>query len=443
MHIKPSLSRTLPLFALLAALAPQPAAAVSMATTTVNGLLCDVWTWTDAAGLTRTAALKKEGHGNAGHGGYLIQLTYVAGGNTITAKADTGSDGGFGYFVSHERYRKFADGTLDTIAGHIFGKDDSPLGLQFPTTTTFPTMPAGSGAERVWLHYGHYGTITPDPVDPDSGYDSVPLPAGQSNYKFYPLVVATTFVFQDGTNYPRIDVAIQTSGITPPGSTTPTADLVSFDVRGPYGVLVFDNGADATVNTVLWGDQEFTFAPTKTPVTRDSGWTWNTANKGARYQALQAGAFEMGLFEPTKLGVSKIVDGWAGQRGFTSTSYAASGGTSSSSCPSGAQQILPDDGLWPYQSVQYSLPCGSGQFNTPTNGKKLAWGSVAYFGTSLTSVYNGKKSFPFKGFFPKTGPIAYSVCLVLGQFPAGKSLTALAAATYTKVTPASSCATAK
>jgi hypothetical protein len=442
MHLKPCLARTLPALALLAAWAPLPAAAVSMTTTTVNGLLCDVWTWTDARGLTRTAALKKEGNGNPGHGGYIIQFTYVAGAKTITVNAEAGNDGGFGYFVSHERYRQFADGTIDTIAGHIFGKDDSPLGLDFPVSTVLPSMPAGSGAERVWVNYGHYGTITPDPVDPDSGYDSVPLPAGQSNYKFYPLKVGTTFTFQDGKNYPRIDVDVQLANVTPPGSTTPTADLVSFDVRGPYGVMVFDNDKDSTVKTVLWGDQEYQFAPTSTPVTRDSGWTWNTANTGARYQALQAGTFEMGLFEPSKLGASAIVDGWAGQRGYTSASYAAAGGKSYSSCASGARQILPDDGLWPYQSVQYSLPCGSGQFNTPTSGKKLAWGSVAYFGTSLTSVYNGQKSFAFNG-FPANNNIQYSVCLVLGAYPAGKSLTALAASTYAKVTPASSCATAK
>ncbi len=201
MQIKQHFPYPLLALALLAALAPRPAVAVSMTTTTVNGLLCDVWTWTDAAGLARTAALKEEGHGNAGHGGYVIQFTYVAGGKTITVNAESGGDGGFGYFVSHER-------------------------------------------------------------------------------------------------------------------------------------------------------------------------------------------------------------------------------------------------LWPYQPVQYSLPCNAGQFNTPTSGKKIAWGSVAYFGTSLTSVYNGKKSFAFNG-FPKSNNIQYSVCLVLGQFPAGKSLTALAAATYAKVTPASSCATAK
>ena len=427
---------------LLAALAPLPAAAISVATGTVNGLAADIWTWTDAAGLPRTVALKKEGSGNPGHGGYAIQFTYVVGSKTITINAGTGSDGGFGYFVSHERYRTFADGTVDTIASHIFHEDDSPLGLDFKVSMTMPSMPAGSGQERVSLNYHHYGTITPDPVNPNTGADSTPLPAGTSNYASYRMPIAVKWIFQDGTNYPRIDVALSLAGVIPPGSTTPTADLVSFDMRGPYGVMVFDNGADGTVNTVLWGDQQYLFAPTKAPVTRDSAWSWNAANTGARYQALQAGAFEMGLFEPAKVSASSTVDGYANERGFTSASFAAAGGASYSSCPSGAQQILPSDGTWPYQSVQYSLPCGSGQFNTPTNGKKIAWGTTAYYGTSLNAVYNGKKSFAFNG-FPANHNLGYSVCLVLGEFPTGKSLTALAAATYAKVTPASSCATAK
>jgi hypothetical protein len=49
-----------------------PAAAsanVSHATGTVNGVACDVWTWTDSNSKTRTVALKMEGHGNPGHGG--------------------------------------------------------------------------------------------------------------------------------------------------------------------------------------------------------------------------------------------------------------------------------------------------------------------------------------------------------------------------------------
>lgn len=427
-------------FALLAGAAlPCAAHAVSVTSGTVNGLAADIWTWTDASGHPRTVALKHEGGGNPGHGGYAIQFTYIAGTSPITINAESGSDGGFGYFVSHERYRTFASGAVDTIASHIFGVDDSPLGLDFPATTTMPSTPSGTGAERFTIQYGHYGTITPDPVNPNTGGDSIPLPAGKSNYAFYTLPATTTWVFQDGLNYPRLDVKLGLANVIPPGGTAPTADLASFDMRGPYGVMVFDNGADGTVKTVLWGDQEYQFSVLKTPVTRASTWKWSVIDKGARYQTLLAGGFEMGLFEPANVANSATVDGYSGERGYTSTSYKAAGGKSYSSCSGSPQQTLPSDGEWPYQSVQYSLPCGSGTGNQPTTGKKIAWGTSAYYGTSLSAVYNGKKSFAFNG-FPASNQLAYSLCLVLGEPGTGKSLTQTAAGTYATKKPNPDCA---
>jgi hypothetical protein len=425
---------------LLTVTVPCQGMAVAFTTGTVNGLACDIWTWTDASGHARSVALKQEGNGNPGHGGYAVQFTYVAGGSTITINAETDSDGGFGYFVSHERYRSFADGTVDTIASHIFNKDDSPLGSSFPATTTRPTTNAGTGAERFTIQYGHYGTITADPVNPNTGTDSIPLPNGQSNYAFYTIPATTTWVFEDGLDYPRIDISVGMGGVIPPGGSSPTKDLVSFDMRGPYGNMVFDNGADGTVKTVVWGDQEYKFSAVKAPVTRDSKWKWNALNKGARYQALLADGFEMGLFEPLKVTASATVDGYASERGYTTASYARTGGESYSSCPGNPQQVLPSDGTWPYQSVQYSLPCGPGTGNQPTTGKKIAWGTTSYWGTSLTSVYNGQGSFPFNG-FPANNTLAYSVCLVLGEPGNGASLTENAAAAYAKAKHVEDCAT--
>ena len=130
-----------------------PAHAVTVKAGTVNGVAANIWSWTDSTGKLRTVALKKEGAGNKGHGGYAIQMTYF--GTTIAGKpskvvvnAATGADGGFGYFVSHERYRFFTDGNYGTIASRIFKKDDSPLGLGFKATTTRPATAAGVGAAR-------------------------------------------------------------------------------------------------------------------------------------------------------------------------------------------------------------------------------------------------------------------------------------------------------
>ena len=418
-------------------LSAAPAWAVSLSSGTVNGVAADIWSWTDASGLTRTVALKKEGSGNAGHGGYAVQFTYVAGGAAVTINAESGRDGGFGYFVSHERYRDFASGAVDTIAHHIFNTDDSPLGLMFAATTSMPAVPPGTGAERFAINYGHYGTIVPDPVNANTGGDSVKLPEGQSNYAFYTLPVTTTWVFQDGQDYPRIDVTLGLAGVVPPGGSGPTADLVSFDMRGPYGVMVFDNGADGIADSVLWGDREFVFKPLKLPVTRDSSWTWKAKNKGARYQTLLADGFEMGLFEPAKVAATATLDGYAPERGYTSKSYKKNGGQSFSSCPSGAQQVLPSDGEWPYQSLQYSLSCTD--FNQPTTGKKIAWGTTAFYGTSLTAVYNGQTSYPFDG-FPASDKLAYSLCMVVGEPGNGGSLTQKAANSFAHGTPQPDCA---
>jgi hypothetical protein len=425
-----------------AAFLPAQAGAVTHTTGTVNGLAADIWSWKDASGNTRTVALKQEGNGNPGHGGYAIRFTYLAGTSPITINAAAGGDGGFGYFVSHERYRYFANGAVDTIASHIFHKDDSPLGLGFPATITYPSTPAGAGAERVVIQYGHYGTIKPNGIDPNTGEDSPKLPEGAANYAFYTLPATTTWVFQDGTNYPRIDVRVGLAQVVPPGGTAPTKDLLSFDMRGPYGVMVFDNGADGTVSTVLWGDQQYQFGVLQMPVTRSSTWTWQATNPGARYQALQAGAYEMGLFEPMKAIHSNTADDYSSERGYTSASFAASHQTSFSSCPGGQTQTMPSDGEWPYQSVQFSLPCGASASHTPTTGKKIAWGSSSLYGTSLTSQYNGQTSFPLHA-FPSNNILGYNVCLVLAKNAPGTSATQVAAESFATSAIKASCPTVK
>lgn len=420
------------------ALGAAPAEAVQHSTGTIDGLAVDIWTWTDSAGVTQRTVIKREGQGNPGHGGYATHLSYRNGGARVDIPADPGRDGGFGYFVSHERYRRFAGGAVDTIASRIFHKDDSPLGRGFPATLSFPTVPAGAGAERVTIQYGHYGTVQPVPIDPNTGADATPLPNKAAAFAYYSLPAAVTWVFQDGKDYPRLDVSVSLAAVIPPGGTVPTADLVSFDIRAPYGVMLFANGRSATVGSVIWGDRQFQFLPTVRPVTRNSAWSWAAPNRGARYHAIFSGGVEFGLFEPRPLAATQITDGYADERGFTSALYAAAGGVSESSCPGGAAQSLPADGTWPYQSLQYSLPCDA--FGAPTSFTKIAWGSAAYYGHSLGSVYNGHKAFPLAG-FPASHVVRYSVCLVTGIGSAGASRTRAAAQSLASVTPATNCAT--
>jgi hypothetical protein len=376
--------------------------------TTVNGLKVDQYRWYDSHDRLRTVSLKQEGNGNPKHGGYAIQMTYVKNdGKTVTVNAEDSSDGGFGYFVSHERYRDFTDGDNDTIANKIFHTDDSPLGLGFPVTgQMLNTANSRGGAHQFVMSYHHYGTITPIPKDAD-GNDVSRTPTDKTKLALYQMPVTITWVFQGGTDYPRIDYSIDLSQIAEP-------DRVNFDIRGPYGVMVFDNGADAVVDKVIWGDR-YHFFTTLDPVTRNSGWDWSQRNKGGRYSALIAGKYEMGLYEPKTFKESKTADGFADERGTTSTAF-----NNGQGCAEGETQIIPCDFEWPYQSLQYSLPYVSNDDpnanNEPSNFKKMAWGSTAFYGTgkSLTRVFDtSNTSEPFKG-WPATMKLNYSVCVVLG-----------------------------
>jgi hypothetical protein len=432
-------------------------ASVSHTTGAVNGLQCDIWTWTDSHGKTRTVALKMEGNGNPGHGGYAVEMTYYRyydhGQATtppwqkVTVDAAAGGDGGFGYFVSHERYRYFNSGAVDTIADYIFGEDDSPLGSEFAATSSIPLNKPNAGAQSFVVAYGHYGTIAPWGIDANTGEDSPLLPTTPKAYTFYQMPVTTTWVFQSGRDYPRIDISIDLSQVVSPSGTTPAAGLVSFDVRGPYGVLNFANNSEPVIDTVAWGDKTNLFTTAKTPVTRSGNWTWSAPNNGARYNVLVTGTntqpggrYEMGLFEPLPASNSALTDGYANERGTTTVSYANHGQISYDSCNPQAQQTLPSDGTWPYQSLQYSLPCPptADYLTQPTDGTKIAWGSSSYYGSTLTETYNGYETVPIDA-WPANHKLNYSVCIVLAwdtnyKSPKLNTETAAQASLYTKTT---------
>ncbi len=191
--------------------------------------------------------------------------------------------------------------------------------------------------------------------------------------------------------------------------------------------MVFDNSAGGVVTSVMWGDQQYLFAAYQTPVTRSSTWTWAASNTGARYNVLTVGSlpgtrYEMGLFEPVNAAApapagSALADGYAAERSSTSASFPA--GQSYDSCNPQQAQTLPSDGTWPYQSVQYSLPCPNTNptnfLTTPTNNQKVAWGSSAYYGYDLTTVNNGVVNVPINNFPAAPHALQYSVCLVLAQ----------------------------
>lgn len=386
------------------ALVPAPAVAVSVTSTVVNGLQVLRYVWTDSAGRYRSVSLKREGLGNPGHGGYAVQMTYraVVGGvlQTITVDPSDANDG-FGYFVSHERERRFTDNTSATIAGKIFHVDDSPLGRGFAVTTTSFATTADRKQIRFGLNYPRYGTVAANGIDPNTGEDQPPLGTAKALFAKYNLPVKLTWTFQDGTDFPRISVAVSLASL-------PGADRVSFDVRGPYGKMNFDR-ADNPIQQVRWGDH-YQFATTKFPLTRNSTWTWTTLNGGARYSSLIAGGYEMGLLEPVPFASTRTNDGYSDGRSHSSAAYFGGNG-----CPFQAQ-LIPCDYEWSYQSAQYELPYNDR--NGTTISEKMAWGSTPYYGTSLDSTYDGTRSVPFDG-FPASKVIAYDVCVVLGRTVTG------------------------
>lgn len=383
---------------------PAPAdAAVAHVVTTVGALKVDRYTWRDSKGRPRSVSLKQEGAGNPGHGGYAVQMTYQVnnGGAWSTVVASATSGEGFGYFVSHENFRVFTDGSEGSVA-EKFGADDSPLGRQFAVVGRSLRLTDPKGvAHRFTQNYPRYGTIAPIPKNAN-GDNVRPTPANTAQLKRYNLPITITWYFQEGTDYPRIITNVSLAQI-------PGPDRVEFDVRGPYGVIRFDNNTDHVIDRVEWADRFF-FKSTGAPLKRNSLWTWTGANTFGRYTAQIAGIYEMGLFEPRRLAQSQLAHSFAFGRGKTSTTYRCT--------EEDNIQRLPCDWEWPYQTAQYSLP---DNVNQPTDYKKIAWGSAPNYGTgpSLTEVFDTQTtSQPFNG-FPANKNISYSVCIVLGRTVSG------------------------
>ncbi len=380
---------------------------VQRISTTVLGINVDQYSWTDSQGLTRTVSLKQEGNGNTGHGGYAVQMTYQVpnGGTprTVTANMASGGDGGFGYFVAHELYRSFSDGSSGTIAA-LHGQDDSPLGLDFPVTTSQSTIAASStvATETFRLTYPKWGTIAPI-ADPTADKST---PVATSAHQLFNVPVKIVWTFQKNTDYPRIDVSVDISASS--------AGQLAFDMRGPYGVLEYaDSDTNATINNVQWADSAYLFT-SNVAVTdflqQGSSWNWSATVGSVRpFQGMIAKhsngtLYEIGLFE-MKLGSDEglTYSGYASHRG--------SNGTGFYTAANGIEQYE-----WPFQSAQYSGSAGDGGWlaNTKIYGKKFAWGTAPFYGSELSTVYLNDTTPAAIDAYPAGGVITYRTCWVMG-----------------------------
>jgi len=405
---------------------------VQRVSTTVLGLKVDQFTWTDSHGLPRTVSLKQEGNGNAGHGGYAVQMTYQVPGatpRTVTANMASAGDGGFGYFVGHELYRSFDDGSSGTIAG-LHGQDDSPLGLDFPVTTTQSTITASStvATETFKLTYPKWGTKVPV-ADPTANNST---PVALSAHQLFNVPVTIVWTFQKNTDFPRIDVSVDISAST--------AGQLAFDMRGPYGVLEFaDSDTNAYINNVQWADTAYLFTSNVTTtgfLQQSSAWNWSAPVGAVRpFQGMIARhsdgtLYEIGLFE-LKLGADAglTYSGYASHRGINGTGFYQYAG--------GIEQYE-----WPFQSAQYSGSAGDGGWEAGVKiyGKKFAWGTAPFYGSELSTVYlNDTTPAPIDA-YPAGGVITYRTCWVMGL----STYTAVGTAGLTRTAAASaspSCAT--
>jgi hypothetical protein len=363
---------------------------IRLETGMVNGLLVDRYTWRDSAGRPRSASLVRYGQGA---GGYAVQFTYqvqdslFASWRTVYLNPPQfRGDAGFGYFVSHELYRYFdatvcPDGSNNCTIAALHGEDDSPLSVYLPGSGRTVSVTTDEAIHEFTLNYPHWGTTIPI-ANPNGGDVT---PSHPAFHKKYDLPVTIRWTFTAGRDYPLWSVTYDFRAAP--------VNTVSADMRGPYGYLIFDGGINGPITALEWGDR-YVFKTQGNTVSTQSQWTWNTLNRGARYNLLVAGQYEMGVVETVPYRMSKLGSGYSDDRGHTSAHGLG--------CADAGWR-MPCNWEWPYQSVQYE------EFDTrPTRAKKLAWGTAPYMGTDRTSDDMGE---PMAGY----PVVSYSVWITFNK----------------------------
>jgi hypothetical protein len=368
---------------------------------TVAGIAVDRYTWIDSAGRTRSASLRRQG---AGNGGYAVELTCDTpeggGWRTVTLRGTGGGEQGFGYFVAHELYRSFDDGSSGTIAA-LHGEDDSPLGLAFPVTGSHSAIAAAStvATHTFVTTYPKWGTVAP--LADVQGTKMTPRALDQHRKLVLPLTIQWTF--EKGKDSPRIDYRLDLGAAQ--------AGQLAFDVRGPYGVLEFADGDEAaTLGNVQWGDSAYHFttqAKTAELLTTLAGWDWSQPIGTSRpYSALLARhsatgvVYELGLLEQ-RLG---------GDPGLVYSGYSDNRGKSKATTGNNLLSAGFADWEWPFQSAQYAGLTAA----AAATSKKLAWGSSALYGSANTQQYLTPALAKDLTAYPPGGSLVYRVCLVTG-----------------------------
>jgi hypothetical protein len=248
--------------------------------------------------------------------------------------------------------------------------------------------------------------------------DGATVAAALDQHQKFQLPVVIRWTFVAGRDWPLWSAAVDLRG---------TEDRIANDVRGPYGVMYFNEGVGPAITAVRWGDK-FVFAADAggaefgaTAAPPDGiAWAWNTLNAGRRYNALSSGNYEFGLVDTVPFASSKYGDGFANARGATKMPGQA--------CDYG-MLAMPCGWEWAYQSFQDDAG--------PPARPKLAWGASPFLGSSLTTVYVSATQ--TEDIVPQ-GIVSYGVHVVMGRAGPGAPLTLARAAAPLEASPALSVA---
>ena len=314
--------------------------------------------WFDASCRPRTAVFaspeKRDEKDEPAGGGYIRELTYENGGQTIRA-AGTGVNGwkGFGYVVSH-----YPLGPRGTAEGESY---DAAETIRAAGTHALPFR----GTHHV-IYRASWRLSPGGPVD-----------------------VTVEWLFATGRDAPLFSITYDARPAGP--------GVLRADSRAPYGDLAFEGDPDAPIGGVAWGDKyRFTSLPdrgpamhdaTRAPLTFASSWDYRAPNVVAfdRIWSRDHDA-EMGLVATTRW-TDKPQGGDYGPGALPPLWGTAGRG-------------LPTDWAWPYQIDQYDLPWSD-------SSHRLAWGMT--FGAvgqpSYTAWDRVLSGYPFQ---------SYSVHVVTG-----------------------------
>jgi hypothetical protein len=351
-----------------------------------GSIVSDRFTWQDSAGHPRVATLA---HNDVSYpvgvyGGAMREFRYQLPNGTQRVAGPTsygnGGYAGFGYVVAH------------SAAGNCGGRDDSPLGHQFPGTWT-----------RVFE--GRHHAIF------RFNQDYVRNCPGVSRT----IPVVMDWMFSTGRDNPVYAVTWNVDQLSP----SAPADTLYDDSRAPYGELNIDGDGSAAIDGTAWGDR-WKFTTTSAPVRVDSSWTWNVPNTVPYVKEWIAGPLDgsnhrdatMGLVQ-TQTMTQQDAAGGRDPNYHDNTVYWNKTSADGNACPDGVYS-MPCVGEWPYQANAFNFGLPPNSSNNARLTWRTQWGFLGQ--TSYVVHDNVVMDPPGLPGYPKK---SYSTYVVLGTHGSG------------------------